>query len=92
MKKGYLISIVALLVALVGVVVALAAYFKRKNDAFCDEYGDDLLGSEPDDLDYYSTQVEPSCEVVEAPKEEPVEESAEVSVSEDEEPKASTEE
>lgn len=43
MKKGYLISIIALLVALVGVVVALAAYFKRKNGALCDEYGDDLL-------------------------------------------------
>ena len=51
MKKGYLISIIALLVALVGVVVALAAYFKRKNGALCDEYGDDLLGAEPDDLD-----------------------------------------
>ena len=67
MKKGYVISIIALLVALVGVVVALAAYFKRKSDVFCDEYGDDLLGAEGDDLDYYSTQVEPSCESVEEP-------------------------
>ena len=84
MKKGYLISIVALLVALVGVVVALAAYFKRKNDALCDEYGDDLLGAEPDDLDYYSTQVEPSCE--EEPSAEEPSESAATEPAEEEAP------
>ena len=88
MKKGYLISIIALLVALVGVVVALAAYFKRKNGALCDEYGDDLLGAEPDDLDYYSTQVEPSCEEEEAQAEVPAEEPA----SGEEEPVANIEE
>ena len=58
MRKSTFISMIALLVALAGVVIALAAYFKRKRCVLCDDFEDDLLDEDSDDLDYYSAPVE----------------------------------
>lgn len=46
---------VALLVAMVGAIVAFAAYFKRRNYSLCDDL-DDMLDDDGD-LDYYATPV-----------------------------------
>ena len=63
MRKGTIISIIALLVSIVGLLVALIAYFKRRSCALCDDLDDDLM-------EYYGEE--------EAPQEEaPAEESAE---------------
>ena len=43
MRKGTVISIIALLVSIVGLLVALIAYFKRRSCALCDDLDDDLL-------------------------------------------------
>lgn len=61
MKKSTFISMIALLVALAGVVIALAAYFKRKRCVLCDDFEDDLLDEDPDDLEYYAAPVEDSA-------------------------------
>ena len=37
MRKGTVISIIALLVSIVGLLVALIAYFKRRSCALCDD-------------------------------------------------------
>ena len=43
MRKGTIISIIALLVSIVGLLVALIAYFKRRSCALCDDLDDDLM-------------------------------------------------
>lgn len=55
MGKGSFIAMVALLVAMVGAIVAFAAYFKRRNYSLCDDL-DDMLDDDGD-LDYYATPV-----------------------------------
>ena len=53
MKKNGLIAAVALFVAVVGVVIALAAYFKNRSSYLYDDE-DDYLFDDPDDLEYYA--------------------------------------
>lgn len=65
MKKSTLISIFALLTAAAGVVIALAAYFNKKRDVLCDDFDDDLMYDEPDDVEYYAAHIEddePECD------------------------------
>ncbi len=57
MKKSTLISLIALLVAAVGVLIALVAYFKRKRCVLCDDFDEDMIDDCPD-CDYYSTDLE----------------------------------
>ena len=47
MKKGTIISIIALLVSVTGLLIALIAYFKRRSCILCDDLDDDL-GDEDD--------------------------------------------
>lgn len=54
MKKSGFIAAVALLVAAVGVIIALAAYFKNRSSYLYDEE-DDYLFDDPDDLEYYAS-------------------------------------
>lgn len=53
MKKSGFIAAVALLVAAVGVVIGLAAYFKNRSSYLYDE-DDDYLFDDSDELDYYA--------------------------------------
>ncbi len=56
MKNGFtFISVVAFLLALIGIAVAIAAYFKKK-DMFCCE-DDEFLGFDDEDLDYYAADM-----------------------------------
>jgi len=55
MKRSSFIAIVALFVAATGVIIALAAYFKRKSDYLYDE--DDFMFDDPDDLEYYTSDL-----------------------------------
>ena len=57
MKKHSFIALVALVVAAVGVVIALAAYFKNRSSYLYDD-DDDFLFDDPDDLEYYTAPVE----------------------------------
>lgn len=43
MKKGTIISIFALLISIVGLMIALIAYFKRRNCVLCDDLEDDMV-------------------------------------------------
>lgn len=43
MKKGTFFSIVALLVSIVGITVAVAAYMKRRNCVLCDDIDEDMF-------------------------------------------------
>ena len=43
MRKGTVISIIALLISIIGLLVALIAYFKRRSCALCDDLDDELL-------------------------------------------------
>lgn len=52
--KGFFIGIVALLVATVGVIIALAAYFKNRSSYLYDD--EDFLFDDPDDFAYYHTE------------------------------------
>lgn len=54
MRKGTVISIIALLVSIVGLLVALIAYFKRRNCALCDDLDDELM-------EYYGEDDEDCC-------------------------------
>ena len=58
MRRSTFIAIIALLVAIAGTLIALAAYFKRKSCVLCDDFDDDMLDDDMNDLDYYATQVE----------------------------------
>lgn len=55
MKKSSFLAIVALFVAATGVIIALAAYFKKKSNYLYDE--DDFLFDDPDDLEYYTSDL-----------------------------------
>lgn len=56
MKKGPFIAVVALVVAAIGVLIALAAYFKNKSSYLYDD--DDFMFDDPDDLDYYIAEAD----------------------------------
>ncbi|MEG2120241.1 MAG: hypothetical protein RRY53_07770, partial [Pseudoflavonifractor sp.] len=43
MKKGTILSLFALLISIVGLLIALIAYFKRRNCVLCDDLEDDLV-------------------------------------------------
>lgn len=43
MKKGTFFSIVALLVSIVGITVAVAAYMKRRSCVLCDDIDEDMF-------------------------------------------------
>ena len=61
MKKSTFISILALLGAAVGAVVAFLAYFGKKKCVLCDDFDDfedDLMAEEPNDVDYYAAEME----------------------------------
>ncbi|MCL2056985.1 MAG: hypothetical protein FWH02_07195 [Oscillospiraceae bacterium] len=55
MKKSSLIALVALFVAVIGVVIALAAYFNKRGVFFYDE--DDFMFDDPDDAEYYTSDL-----------------------------------
>lgn len=57
MRKSGFIAAVALLVAAVGVVIALAAYFKNRS-SYLYEDEDDYLFDDPDDLEYYASNLD----------------------------------
>ena len=64
--KGGFIAFVALVVAAVGVIIALAAYFKNRSSYLYDE--DDFLFDDPSELEYYTTDLD---EEDLAPEDEP---------------------
>ena len=43
MKKSVLISLIALGVSLVGLVIALAAWMRKKKELCCDDFDDDFV-------------------------------------------------
>jgi len=55
MKRSSFIALVALLVAATGVIIALAAYFKKRADYLYDD--DDFMFDDPDDLEYYTSDL-----------------------------------
>jgi hypothetical protein len=55
MKKSTFLALVALFVAATGVIIALAAYFKKKSSYLYDE--EDFLFDDPDDLEYYTSDL-----------------------------------
>ena len=57
MRKGSFFGALALLVAIAGVVIALAAYFKHRSKYLYDE-DDDFMFDDPDDLEYYTSDLE----------------------------------
>lgn len=57
MKRNSFIALVALLVAAVGVIIGLAAYFKNRSSYLYEE-DDDYLFNDPDELDYYTPDEE----------------------------------
>ena len=56
MRKSTVISLIALLVSIVGLLIALIAYFKRRSCALCDDLDDALMEyydeDDEDCLDY----------------------------------------
>ena len=65
MKKCSFWTLVALAIAAVGVIIALAAYFKSRNDSYLfDEDDDDFLFDDPDDLEYYTSTPQEEIEEV----------------------------
>ncbi|MBP1581619.1 MAG: hypothetical protein J6A26_04400 [Oscillospiraceae bacterium] len=61
MKKSTLISLIALLVAVAGVLIALAAYFKKKKETLVDDFDDELLYDDLEDEEYYEAHLEDEC-------------------------------
>ena len=59
MKKSSFIALLALVVAAVGIAIALAAYFKNRSSYLYDD-DDDFLFDDPDDLEYYTAPVDES--------------------------------
>lgn len=51
MKNSTLISLIALLVSVVGLMIALVAYFKKRSCVLCDDLEDDLVEFYGDDDD-----------------------------------------
>lgn len=61
MKKSTFISILALLVAAAGAVVAFLAYFSKRKCVLCDDFDDfddDLMAEDPGDVEYYAAEME----------------------------------
>lgn len=59
MKKSTFIAVIALLVALCGIVIALVAYLSRKKCVVCDDLEDELFyDDDNDDIEYYATQIQ----------------------------------
>lgn len=56
MRKGTFISIIALIVAVVGIVIALLTYFKRKRCVLCDGFDEDFIIDE--EYDYFETDID----------------------------------
>lgn len=83
MRKGTVISIIALLVSIVGLLVALIAYFKRRSCALCDDLDDDLLEYYGEDDDGCGCDCD-CCDVADEPEDAPQEEPAEEPAQEDE--------
>jgi len=54
MKKSSFWTLVALAIAAVGVIIALAAYFKNRSSYLYDD-DDDFLFDDPEDLEYYTS-------------------------------------
>jgi len=54
MKKHSFLVLVALALAAVGVVIALAAYFKNRDSYMFDD-DDDFLFDDPEDLEYFTS-------------------------------------
>lgn len=72
-KKGTFLSILALLVAAAGTIVAIAAYFSKKKCVLCDDFDDfedDLSAEDPDHVEYYAAEVDTSEEPETAPENE----------------------
>ncbi len=75
MKKGTVISLIALLVSIVGLLVALIAYFKRRSCVLCDDLDDDLVEFyDEDDCDCEACDCD-CCGSVEEPVQEEAAES-----------------
>ena len=55
MRKTTFLALVALFVAATGVIIAFAAYFKKRADYLYDD--DDFLFDDPDDLEYYTSDI-----------------------------------
>ncbi len=70
MGKGTFISMIALLVAIAGAIVAFAAYFKYRNFMLCDDMEDDMEEDDLSDIDYYSTSVPDSADEPQEAEEE----------------------
>ena len=61
MKKSTFISILALLIAAIGAVVAFLAYFSKRKCVLCDdfdEFEEDMSGEEPGDISYYAAEMD----------------------------------
>ena len=56
MKRNTFLAALALFIAAVGVVIALTAYFKNRNNYLYDD-DDDFFFDDPDDLEYYSSDL-----------------------------------
>ena len=56
MKKSVLISLIALGISLIGLIIALAAWLHKKNDLDCDDFDDDLLMDDDEDMEYIASQ------------------------------------
>ena len=76
-KKSTFISILALLIAAIGAVVAFLAYFSKRKCVLCDDFDDfeeDMSGEEPGDISYYAAEMDTigaeEAEPSEAPHEE----------------------
>lgn len=62
MKKSTLISLAALAVAVLGVLIALAAYFKKKHDTLVDDFDDELYYDDlEEDCEYYEAPLDEEC-------------------------------
>lgn len=55
MRKSTLIAIIALLISIIGVLIALVAYFKRRRCVICDDVDDEMLD---DYFDYEGDETE----------------------------------
>lgn len=73
MKKSMFLSIIALLIAIAGAGIALAAYFSKKQCVMCDDFDDfddeDPIPDDADDIGYFTEELDPSAE---EPEMEPV--------------------
>lgn len=72
MKKSTFISVLALLIAAVGAVIAVLAYFGKKKCVLCDDFDDfddDFMAEEPNDIEYFASEMEADEPSEQAPTE-----------------------